>query len=91
MQNILSKINIIIKKIFGYERYKWCIAIVDKKNFLKNTIFYPPKNEFWADPFYFRYNNKDYCFFERYFYSTKKGELACAEINNYSKTQIVKM
>jgi hypothetical protein len=82
MQNILLKINIIIKKILGYDHNKWCIAIVDKKNFLKNTIFYPPKNEFWADPFYFPYNNKDYCFFERYFYSTKKGELACAEIKN---------
>ena len=89
IQNILLKINIIIKKILGYEYNKWCIAIVDKKKFLKNIIFYPPKNEFWADPFYFRYNNKDYCFFERYFYSTKKGELACAEIKNYKLVNII--
>ena len=89
MQNILLKINIIIKKILGYEYNKWCIAIVDKKKSLKNIIFYPPKNEFWADPFYFRYNNKDYCFFERYFYSTKKGELACAEIKNYKLVNII--
>jgi hypothetical protein len=82
MQNILLKINIIIKKILGYEYNKWCIAVVNKENFLKNIIFYPPKNEFWADPFYFCYNNKDYCFFERYIYSTKKGELACAEIKH---------
>jgi hypothetical protein len=47
MQNILLKINTIIKKILGYEYNKWCIAIVDKNNFLKNIIFYPPKNEFW--------------------------------------------
>ena len=54
-------------------------------------FFTPPKNEFWADPFYFKHNNKDYCFFERYFYSTNKGELACAEIkkNNLIKFKTV--
>lgn len=83
MQNlnkIFFKLYLLLQYIFGFRYNKWCLALLDNKNLKKKIIFSPPKNEFWADPFYFRFQRKDYCFFERYNYLTKKGEISCAEI-----------
>ena len=66
--------------IFGILKNRWCLAIVDKKFQIKKVIK-PPKNFFWADPFHFKYKNKNYVFFESYSYLRKKGEIACGELH----------
>lgn len=47
-----------------------------------------PKNEFWADPFLFRYQGKEYLFFENYSYLTKKGKISCGRIENSSLVEV---
>ena len=41
-----------------------------------------PKNEFWADPFLFKYQKEVYVFFENYSYKTKLGKISCGRIDN---------
>jgi len=82
LNKIFFKIYLKIRYLCGYEYHKWSLALLNKNNLSKINIFYSPKNEFWADPFYFKYKKKDYCFFERYDYRQKKGEISCAEIKN---------
>ena len=82
LAKIISKVHVNYKKFLGHEYKKWCLALISKKNFQLISVFYPPKNEFWADPFFFKHKNKDYCFFERFFYNENKGVIACAEIKN---------
>ena len=41
-----------------------------------------PKGEFWADPFMLTRDGYDYIFFERYFYNTQRGCIACAKIKD---------
>lgn len=36
-----------------------------------------PKDEFWADPFLFEHEGRDYVFFENYSYHTKRGKISC--------------
>lgn len=48
----------------------------------------PPKNEFWADPFLFQYNNENYVFFETFCYKTKKGKLSCGIIEQDNITDV---
>jgi len=67
---------------------KWKISKIKSlnlKNFensKKNTIFNSPFYEYWADPFYFVYNKKNYLFFENYNIFKKRGKISCAEIKN---------
>lgn len=77
LQNILAKILFSI----GIIKNRWCLAIVNQ-DFEIQKIFYPPKNFFWADPFFFSYKKKKYIFFETYSYLKKKGEIACGELKN---------
>ena len=77
-------INTLFSKIlffFGILKDRWCLAIVDNKFKIKKIIT-PPKNFFWADPFFINYKNKKYVFFESYSYLRKKGEIACGELKN---------
>ncbi|MBU2907274.1 hypothetical protein KO529_20900 [Arenibacter algicola] len=48
----------------------------------------PPKDEFWADPFLFQYNNENYVFFETFCYKTKKGKLSCGIIEQDKITNV---
>jgi hypothetical protein len=41
-----------------------------------------PKGHFWADPFGFEYEGKNWAFFEDYSYSEKRATIACAEISS---------
>lgn len=41
-----------------------------------------PKGEFWADPFMISKEGYDYIFFERYFYGTRKGCIACVVLKD---------
>jgi hypothetical protein len=83
INKILYKFYCFYKKLIGYDHYKWSLALVDKKNLgYRVTYFNSPSGEFWADPFYFKYQNKDFFFFERYCYKNKKGEICCAELRD---------
>lgn len=88
INNIIKKLFIFYKKINRYEHRKWCLAFISKKNLKILKVFYPPKNQFWADPFIFTHKNKDYCFFERFFYDKNRGEIACGEIKNNNLVNI---
>jgi len=41
-----------------------------------------PKNEFWADPFLFCFEDEVYVFFENYPYTTKRGKISCGKLKN---------
>ena len=41
-----------------------------------------PKGHFWADPFGFEHEGKNYVFFEDYCYRSKLGSIVCAELSN---------
>lgn len=78
---IIEKINY---KIFGI-RYACWTLFIGKGDFLNSTLFRLkpvklPKNEFWADPFIFNYNDENYIFFENYDYRTKKGKISCGKV-----------
>lgn len=88
ISKIRKKVITFYKKKIGYEHRKWCLAFLDKKNLKILKVLYPPKNEFWADPFIFKYKKKDYCFFERFYYDQNKGEIACGEIKNNNLVNI---
>ena len=64
INKILYRFYFFYKKLIGYDHYKWSLALVDKKNLGSGaTYFNSPSGEFWADPFYFKYQNKDFFFF----------------------------
>lgn len=48
-----------------------------------------PKNEFWADPFLFRFKDVCYVFFETYCYKSKKGKLSCGILENQKVNHVV--
>jgi len=41
-----------------------------------------PKGHFWADPFGFEHEGRNYVFFEDYSYQWKRGSIVCAELTN---------
>ena len=79
--NIVNRIIVKVLQILGILKNRWCLAIVNK-NFLIQKVIMPPKNFFWADPFFFNHRNKKYVFYESYSYERKKGEIACGEFKN---------
>jgi len=83
INKILFRFYCFYKKLIGYDCYKWSLALLNKKNLSYGaTYFNAPPGEFWADPFYLEYKNKDFFFFERYCYKRKKGEICCAELRD---------
>ena len=77
----LQKINVVI---FGSRYYRWTLFI-GKGDFLNSTLFRlkpvkMPKDEFWADPFIFKFKSENYIFFENYSYKSKKGKISCGRI-----------
>jgi len=82
--------NLALYKFLGTREDCWTLFI-GKGNFLDATLFRLkpvklPKDEFWADPFLFEYENQDYVFFENYSYTTKRGKISCGKIE---KGQVV--
>ena len=68
-------------------RYSCWTLYIGKGDFLHTSLFklMPvklPKNEFWADPFLFKYQKEVYVFFENYSYKTKLGKISCGRIDN---------
>ena len=83
-QLLISLIDRIIKKILfflGILKDRWCLAVIDQ-HFKIKKILYPPKGFFWADPFFFKNNNKEYVFYESYSYKKKRGEIACGQFKD---------
>lgn len=73
-------------KLFG-TRYDCWTLFIGKGNYLNSSLFklkpiFPPKHQFWADPFIIKHKDKHYIFFENYDYKTKKGKISCGEIND---------
>ncbi|MBD0778092.1 hypothetical protein HPE56_09835 [Maribacter sp. ANRC-HE7] len=79
--------------LFGANYQRWSLFL-GQGNFLntklsKLTPTIPPKDEFWADPFLFRYGNQCYVFFETFCYKTKKGKLSCGILEEDQLTHII--
>tara|TARA_B100001142_G_C14310029_1_gene646274 strand:- start:1103 stop:1990 length:888 start_codon:yes stop_codon:yes gene_type:complete len=79
-------------KIFGI-RYNCYTIFIGKGQFMNSTLseLKPvklPKYEYWADPFIFKYKNKNYVFFENYSYITKKGKISCGLIKKGNLVKI---
>jgi hypothetical protein len=66
---------------------QWFVAIRKRSpnrsfdNALKYHIVRPPKDRFYADPFLFKRDGKNYLFFEDYRYSEAKAIISCAEVS----------
>ncbi len=82
-----------IKRILNIkEKNNWCLGYFKlNKNFsLKNkhlinkinnaSIFKPPSDQFWADPFLFNYKKKKYIFFEKFYKRQNKGVISVCEL-----------
>lgn len=48
-----------------------------------------PKDEFWADPFLFKYLHEYYVFFESYSYKIKRGKICCGRVKNDQLVDVV--
>lgn len=70
------------------EKENWSLSLSTSKFGLsfKNCLnFIPPKKNFWADPFLFRFNTKKYVFFENYNYKEKKGFISYFDLKEPGK------
>lgn len=70
-------------------RYNCWTLFIGKGDFITSTLFRLepiklPNNEFWADPFIFNHEEKNYIFFENYGYKTKKGKISCGVIDGHN-------
>jgi len=80
----------ILKKIFRKvlkKRITWNVAyqFTDswrEVSFRKSKIIKNPTNGFIADPFLFKFKNKNFCFVEQYDFKTQKGHISVYEIND---------
>lgn len=71
----------VMSKVFK-RRYECWTIFTGSQGFFEHITSSPiplkmPKDEFWADPFLFHYNEKEYLFFENYSYKTKRGKISC--------------
>lgn len=79
-------------KLFGV-RYNCWTLFIGRGDFITSTLFRLkpvklPKNEFWADPFIFNYEDKTFIFFENYDYKTKKGKISCGRVEGRNLVDI---
>jgi len=85
----LQKFNVVI---FGSRYSRWTLFI-GKGDFLNSTLFRlkpvkMPKDEFWADPFIFKFKSENYIFFENYSYKSKKGKISCGRIKGNQLVEV---
>lgn len=75
-------------------RYECWTIFTGVKGFFQDVTSFAlplkmPKDEFWADPFLFQHNDKDYLFFENYSYTTKRGKISCGILKNNELTDVI--
>ena len=73
-------------RLIGTRYHCWTLFI-GKGDFLNTplTLLKPiilPKDEFWADPFLFKYKDENYVFFENFSYSSKRGKISCGIVRD---------
>jgi hypothetical protein len=92
--NFLKKVfKNIFSGLFG-KRYDCWSIFFNKGVFLESVLYKikpqnPPVNEFWADPFLYRYKKDIYVFFENYSYKTKKGKISVGKVINGIVSDVV--
>ena len=82
----------VMAKVFK-RRYECWTVFTGSQGFFEGITSSPapltmPKDEFWADPFLFNYNKKEYLFFENYSYKTKRGKISCGILKNGQLSEI---
>ncbi|APQ18023.1 glucosamine inositolphosphorylceramide transferase family protein [Maribacter hydrothermalis] len=90
-------LNKLIEKFrakFFKRRYECWTIFTGKSGFFEDITsaavpLKMPNDEFWADPFLFHHNEKDYLFFENYSYKTKRGKISCGILHNNELTQVI--
>ena len=80
-------------RVFSKRFNRWSLFI-GKGNFLESTLFKlkpvkVPKDEFWADPFLFSYEDEYYVFFENYSYVSKKGKISCGKVQKNKIVDVI--
>lgn len=87
---ILRYLSFLINKIFFFEQ--WCLyfRVGDFENEIKVNIsqftkIKPPRDRYWADPFFIETDHSYVVFVEEYKYREKKGKIALIEIDKGSK------
>ena len=80
-------------RVFSKRFNRWSMFI-GKGNFLESTLFKlkpvkVPKDEFWADPFLFSYEDEYYVFFENYSYVSKKGKISCGKVQKNKIVDVI--
>lgn len=83
----------ILYKLFGIRFHCWSLYL-GKGDFMEATLFRLkaaslPKDEFWADPFLFRYQEETYVFFENYSYTSKLGKISCGRVEGHNLVEVV--
>ena len=93
VKNIKNELKYYIKKFIRKDINKWSLCIFNynrkklifshsKKKINDINIFKPPEDEFWADPFLFKYKKKKFIFFEKFLKKKNKGIISVATIKN---------
>ena len=82
----------VMAKVFQ-RRYECWTIFTGSKGFFDRITSSPvqlimPKDEFWADPFLFHHDDKDYLFFENYSYKTKRGKISCGILEDGQLSEI---
>ena len=89
IQSILRYLSFLVNKIFYIEQ--WCLyfRVGDFENDIKASIsqftkIKPPRDRYWADPFFLETEHSYFIFVEEYVYREKKGKIAVIEIDKGS-------
>ncbi|TYP97348.1 hypothetical protein C7447_10432 [Tenacibaculum adriaticum] len=76
----------LLYKFFNRKKDNW--TLVFGNNYSKNKFFKNlkpvvlPKDEFWADPFLFKFKKEYYVFFEKYINKIGRGIISCGKLVN---------
>ena len=78
---------------FGIRSNHWTFFI-GKGNFMEADLsklksVKVPNDEFWADPFLYKYEDEYYVFFENYSYKTGLGKISCGKVKDNEFVKIV--
>lgn len=83
LKHVLFLIKDAWKRFWFANQWVLLVSFDSKKNInLRKFIeLSPPRNAFWADPFAYQRDNRNFIFFEEYPYVTQVGRLAVIEVD----------